>query len=192
MEDKYIPKHKSQQLFVHGYNCSLLELPYPPHFSQSNNQTQSSHSIFSFSNLSNAPSKASQLLIVPTIGSVTVHPVGFKVVIWEKRGQNFPVVRHSCAFGPYIVCEFSWWKMKKGVVLHFQLKRIIIEPQDDFLFLPTTNLLVAFVTNFLADQSVMSCVGGGLTFHFEHETLGRFVARNLNLNGIINICTDDR
>ena len=72
--------------------------------------------------------------------------------------------------------------MKKGVVLHFQLKRIIIEPQDDFLFLPTTNLSEAFITNFLADQNLMTYVGGDLTFYFRNKTFDGPSLWNISLN----------
>ena len=54
--------------------------------------------------------------------------------------------------------------------------------QIDFLFLPTTNLFVAFITNFLADQHVMSCLGGDLTFHFRDEALAGLSLWNIDLN----------
>ena len=83
--------------------------------------------------------------------------------------------------------------LNERVVLYFEISpRIVIEPQVDFFLLPTTNLLVALITNFLADQDIMRCVGGGLTLHVGEKTLGRFISRNMNLNGIINIYTDQQ
>ena len=36
----------------------------------------------------------------------------------------------------------------------------------------------------------MCCVRGSLTFHFENKAVGGPLIRNMNLNGIINICID--
>ena len=81
--------------------------------------------------------------------------------------------------------------MNQRVVLHFQDHMIVIVTHIDFLWFLTASLLVAFITNFLADQNVMSCVGGDLTFHFENKTFaGHSFCWNMNLNGIINICTN--
>ena len=85
--------------------------------------------------------------------------------------------------------------MHQCVVLYFQDSHaitilVIIVTQVDFLFLPTTNPFVAFVTYFLADQNAMRCFGVDLTFHLEHKTLTGLLTRYINLNGIINICTD--
>ena len=62
--------------------------------------------------------------------------------------------------------------------------------QVNILWFPTTNLFVALATNILADQNVMSCVGGDLTFHCCHKTLTQPLTRDFNLNKIINICRD--
>ena len=58
--------------------------------------------------------------------------------------------------------------MKEGVVLYldvlmFVYNCVIIESQVDFYFLPTTNIFVAFITNFFANQNPMRCVGVDLT-----------------------------
>ena len=77
-----------------------------------------------------------------------------------------------------------------SVVLHFHDLRIVIVTHINFLWFPTAYLLVAFITNFLADQNVVSCVGGDLTFHLKNKTFDGHSFWNMNLNGIINICTD--
>ena len=176
-------------LIVRGYKQRILELQYLPHPSQSNNLTQSSHSIFSSSNLSHTASPPSQILVIGTIGAVTVQPVGFNVVKREKLGENFPFVRHIRTITVFIAFQSSG-NMNHRVVLYFETLPITPVTQVDFLFLPTTNLFVAFKTNFLADQNVMSDVGADFTFHFCNNTLARPLPRNMNLNGIINICTD--
>ena len=83
--------------------------------------------------------------------------------------------------------------MNERVVLYFEIIEKKIVTQVDFLWFLTANLFVAFISNFLvhADQNTMSCVGGGLTFHLGEKAFGRFISRNMNLNGIMNICTDD-
>ena len=68
---------------------------------------------------------------------------------------------------------------------------IIVVSNVNFLWFPTTNLFVAFLANFLAEQNPMSCLGAQLTFHFEHKTPAGPSLRDMNLSGIINICTDD-
>ena len=55
--------------------------------------------------------------------------------------------------------------------------------QVNSLFLPTANLFVAFITDFLVDQNVMGCLGGDLTLHFRYETLAGLLTRDMNLNG---------
>ena len=82
-----------------------------------------------------------------------------------------------------------FWKRHEGIVLYFQDINIIVS-EGNLLFLPTTNLFVAFMTNLIADQNVMSCVGTDLTFHFRQETLAGFVTWNGNLNENINIYTN--
>ena len=67
----------------------------------------------------------------------------------------------------------------------------MIVTQVDFRLLSTTNLLVAFINDFFADQNVMSGAGGDLTLHFCNEALTRLSSWNMNLNGIINIRKDD-
>ena len=79
-ENNLLPKHILLLFLVLRNNRILLELQYLPHPSQSNNLTQSSHSIFSSSNLSHTASPPSQLLIIMTKPVVTVEPVGFNVV----------------------------------------------------------------------------------------------------------------
>ena len=81
--------------------------------------------------------------------------------------------------------------MNERIVLYLATRAITPVTQVDFLFLPTTNLFVAFITNFLADQNVMSCVRVNLTLHLSEKTLGWLLIWNMNLNGIINIFTDD-
>ena len=76
-----LPEHSLLWFLVNGNNYSLTETQNLPHLSQSNNLTQSSHSIFSSSNLSHTASPLSQLLVIPTPGPVTVQPVWFQVVI---------------------------------------------------------------------------------------------------------------
>ena len=78
--------------------------------------------------------------------------------------------------------------MNHLVVLQYKKLPITPVTQVDFLFLPTANLFVAFVTYFLADQNAMRCFGVDLTFHLEHKTLTGLLTRDMNLNGIINIC----
>ena len=80
--------------------------------------------------------------------------------------------------------------MNHLVVLHFETIPITPVTQVDFLFLPTANLFVAFVTYFLADQNTMTCSRVDLTLHFCDKTLTGLLTRYINLNGIINICTD--
>ena len=77
--------------------------------------------------------------------------------------------------------------MNERVVLYFEkpdtsFLNVTHVTQVDFLWFPTTNLFVAFIANFLADQNVMSCVRGDLTPHFEHETLFGFSLWYMNLN----------
>ena len=74
-------------------------------------------------------------------------------------------------------------------VLYSQDKDPVIVSDVKFL-LPLTDLFVAFVAHFLADQNLVSCVGGDLTFHFENKTFAGHSFWNMNLNGIINICTN--
>ena len=81
--------------------------------------------------------------------------------------------------------------MNERVVLYFERLPIPPVTQVDFLFLPTTNLFEAFITNFLADQNIMCCARVDLTFHFCDKTLTGLLTRDMNLNEIINICTDD-
>ena len=57
--------------------------------------------------------------------------------------------------------------MNERVVLYFEISSITPVTQVDFLWFSTTNLFEAFVRNFLAQQSVMYCVRGGLTGHLE-------------------------
>ena len=75
-----LPEHRVLWFLVNGNNYSLTEIQNLPHLSQSNNLTQSLHSIFSSSNLSHTASPPSQVLVIPTPGEVTVQPVGFNVV----------------------------------------------------------------------------------------------------------------
>ena len=77
--------------------------------------------------------------------------------------------------------------MNHRVVLHIPIIPIPPVTQVDFLFLSTANLFVAFRTNVLADQNVMSCARGDLTFHFRNEALTGLLTRDMNLNGIIVI-----
>ena len=72
--------------------------------------------------------------------------------------------------------------MKEGVVLYFKTRWTIIVTQVDFRFLPITNLFVAFITSFLANQNVMSCARGDLTFHFRDEAVAGLSLWNLNLH----------
>ena len=48
--------------------------------------------------------------------------------------------------------------MNERVVLYDETFPISPVTQVDFLCFPTTNLFVAFITNFLVNQNVMSCV----------------------------------
>ena len=59
-----------------------------------------------------------------------------------------------------------------------------------FLWFPATNLFVAFITNFLADQNVMSSFSVDLTFHLKNKTFAGHSFWNMNLNGMINIRTE--
>ena len=61
--------------------------------------------------------------------------------------------------------------MNERVVLYFKIPPITPVAQVDFLWFPTTNLFEAFVRNFLAQQNVMYCVRGGLTFHLEDKAV---------------------
>ena len=79
--------------------------------------------------------------------------------------------------------------MKKRVVLYFERLPIPPVTQVDFLFLPTTNLFEAFITNLLAYQNIMNFLGGDLTLHLCDEALGRPLRRNMDLKGIINTTT---
>ena len=76
-----LPEHSLLRFLDYGNNYSLTEIQNLPHLSRSNNLSQSSHSIFSYSNLSHTASPLSQLLVIPTPGPVTVQPGWFKVVI---------------------------------------------------------------------------------------------------------------
>ena len=120
---------------------------------------------------------------------VTVQPVGFNVVKREKLGEKFPVVRHDRIFTVYIEILFSG-SMNHRVVLYFERSKITPVTQVDFLFLPNANLFVAFIINFLADQNLMTRFGVDLTFHFCDKTVTGLLTRDMNLNGIINICTE--
>ena len=80
--------------------------------------------------------------------------------------------------------------MNERVVLNYKPRTRTVT-KVDFLFFPTANLFVAFETYFLADQNAMRCFGVDLTFHLEHKTLTGLLTRDMNLNGIINICSDD-
>ena len=115
-----------------------------------------------------------------------MQPVGLDVVKREKLAENFPFLGKNRICTVYIVRSFSG-NMNHHVVLNFERIPIPIVTQVDFLFLPTTNLFVAFPTNFLADQNIVSCARAGLTFHFRDETLTGLHLRYMNLNGIINI-----
>ena len=86
-----------------------------------------------------------------------------------------------------IVVVLVFFNGNERVVLNYEIPPITPVTQVDFLWLPTANLFVAFVINFLADQNAMSCVGGGLTLHLTDKTVRRFCGRNWSLNGIINI-----
>ena len=61
--------------------------------------------------------------------------------------------------------------MNERVVLYFETSPITPVAQVDFLWFPSTNLFVAFVTNFLAQQNVMYCVRRGLTCHLEDKAV---------------------
>ena len=76
----------------------------------------------------------------------------------------------------------KWGIGHQCVVLDFQDIIVIIEPQVNLLWFPTTNLFVAFVTDFIADQDGMSCLGIDLTFHFRDKTLTGLLTRDMNLN----------
>ena len=71
---------------------------------------------------------------------------------------------------------------RQCVAVHSHEFKVVIVTQIDFLWFPTANVFVAFGTNFLADQNVMSCVRGDLTPHFEHKTFARHSLWNMNLN----------
>ena len=64
---------------------------------------------------------------------------------------------------------------------------MIVVSNVNFLWFPTTDLFVAFITDFLADQNIMSYPRGDLAFNFEHKALTRPLPRNMNLNGILSI-----
>ena len=119
---------------------------------------------------------------------MTVQPVRFNVVKREKFGENFPGVRHTRLFSEY---EFLFRITEECLVLNFQDFSPIVVSEGNPLFLPTTDLFVAFLAIFLAEQNSMSCLGAQLTFHFEHKTPAGPSLRDMNLSGIINICTDD-
>ena len=93
----------------------------------------------------------------------------------------------------YTVYKVFWFfgNMNERVVLYFQSHPITPVTKVDFLWFPTTNLFVAFIDNFLADQNVMCCVRVYKAFKFSDKTLTRPLPWYLNLNWIINICTDD-
>ena len=61
--------------------------------------------------------------------------------------------------------------MNERVVLYFETILITQVAKVDFLLFPTANLFEAFVRNFLAQQNVMYCVRGGLTFHLEDKAV---------------------
>ena len=92
------------------------------------------------------------------------------------------------------IVEGESFRLYEGVVFDFKwtvfscvyCETIIIVTQVDIRFLLTTNVFVAFITNILADQNVMSCAGGDLTFHLCNNTLAGLSLWNINLNGIIN------
>ena len=151
-----ILEHRLLFVLVSSNNCSLMELQYLPHLSQSNNLIQPSRSIFNSTNLSHTASPPSQLHIVPTPGEVTVQPVRFNVVNGEKLGENFPIVTHNRKCSMYAITKYG--PINKCVVLDFHDSPVIIVSQVDFLCLPTTNLFVAFRTYFLANQNIMSCI----------------------------------
>ena len=70
--------------------------------------------------------------------------------------------------------------MNHRVVLYFE--KITPVTQVDFLWFPTANLFVAFPTNFLADQNLMTCVGVDLTLHFRDEAVAGLPLWNIDLN----------
>ena len=70
-----------------------------------------------------------------------------------------------------IVVALVFINGNERVVLNLEIPPITPVTQVDFLWFPTTNLFVAFVINFLADQNAMSCVGGGLTLHLREIAL---------------------
>ena len=78
----------------------------------------------------------------------------------------------------------SWGIMIHSVVPY--IRRCVIS-QVDFLWFPTTDLSVASKSNFLADQNVMSCVGGKLTSQLCEVTSPRPTLGNMNLNWMISI-----
>ena len=90
-------------------------------------------------------------------------------------------MRHTCLFTIYKVFHF-FGNRNERVVRYFKTPRNKIESQIDFLFLPTTNLSEAFITNFLADQNVMTYVGGDLTFYFRNKTFDGPSLWNISLN----------
>ena len=144
---------------------------------------------FHSSNLSHAASPSSQLLIVPAPAEVTVQPVRFDVVMREKKRENFPGLRH-----PGFLSLHKWlcggWS--KWVVLYCHEVRVVIVSNVNFPWFPFTNIFKATrSTDFLADHNVMSFVGRELAFHFEHKTFRGLSLWNVNLNQIINICTNN-
>ena len=149
-------EHRLLLLLLQGHNRNTRQCQYRSHPSQSNNLTQSSHSIFSSSNLSQTASPPSQFLVIVTIDEVTVQPVWFNVVNGEKLGENFPIVTHNRKCSMYAITKYG--PINKCVVLDFHDSPVIIVSEVDFLCLPTTNLFVAFRTYFLANQNIMSCI----------------------------------
>ena len=80
-----------------------------------------------------------------------------------------------------IVVVLVFFNGNERVVLDFHIPPITPKTQVYFLWFPITNLFVAFITNFPADQHVMSRAGGDLTLHFEDKTLSGHSLWYMNL-----------
>ena len=76
----------------------------------------------------------------------------------------------------------TWGIRHQSVVLCLKTQIAIIVTKVDFPWFSTTNVFVAFPTNFPADQNVMSFAGGNLAFHSGDKTLAVSSLRNMNLN----------
>ena len=81
-----------------------------------------------------------------------------------------------------IPCRCVHFQVKKGVVLYLEIVPVTQVAQVNFPWFPSANLFVAFITNFLADQNIMRCVGGDLTPDLRDETVGGLLFWNMNLN----------